>query len=288
MARYLLLVCGLFSALTALSQIPDFSPYISTITIEGKELTILRVPGVKTHEKLPYQEAVDNTQRDLDRARKLLAEGTSKAGYMMEHNLEMYLVFIEHIPSFPIRYYREEAKAYEEWSKLLFQREWDARAARVQRAKDSVRVEQLKEGYYWIIPDSVWVKQQPDAKAATIGRIYRLSYIKAYEVDGKPDWSEIQFGDHTGYILLDQLATDWDELELSDEETEKLKKGRYYNFIPTAAYKAKLAREKAAEEAAFERANRPPKRNYIRGPKGGCYYLDSNGKKQYVDHSFCR
>jgi len=26
---------------------------------------------------------------------------------------------------------------------------------------------------------------------------------------------------------------------------------------------------------------------YIRGPRGGCYYLSSSGKKVYVDHSLC-
>lgn len=29
-------------------------------------------------------------------------------------------------------------------------------------------------------------------------------------------------------------------------------------------------------------------RSYIRGPRGGCYYINSNGKKTYVDRSNCR
>lgn len=29
-------------------------------------------------------------------------------------------------------------------------------------------------------------------------------------------------------------------------------------------------------------------REYIRGPKGGCYYLAPSGRKVYVDHSNCR
>lgn len=28
--------------------------------------------------------------------------------------------------------------------------------------------------------------------------------------------------------------------------------------------------------------------NYIRGPRGGCYYLNRNGNKTYVDRSLCR
>ena len=28
-------------------------------------------------------------------------------------------------------------------------------------------------------------------------------------------------------------------------------------------------------------------RSYIRGPRGGCYYINSNGNKTYVDRSMC-
>lgn len=28
-------------------------------------------------------------------------------------------------------------------------------------------------------------------------------------------------------------------------------------------------------------------REYHRGPRGGCYYINSKGKKVYVDHSYC-
>ncbi|HVF46675.1 MAG TPA: nuclear transport factor 2 family protein [Pyrinomonadaceae bacterium] len=31
-----------------------------------------------------------------------------------------------------------------------------------------------------------------------------------------------------------------------------------------------------------------PSRTYIKGPRGGCYYLNSGGKKIYVDHSNCK
>lgn len=33
--------------------------------------------------------------------------------------------------------------------------------------------------------------------------------------------------------------------------------------------------------------NPSTERTYITGPKGGCYYINSNGNKTYVDHSLC-
>jgi hypothetical protein len=29
------------------------------------------------------------------------------------------------------------------------------------------------------------------------------------------------------------------------------------------------------------------RRTYIRGPRGGCYYVSDSGRKVYVDHSMC-
>ncbi|KGE14478.1 hypothetical protein [Sphingobacterium deserti] len=34
-------------------------------------------------------------------------------------------------------------------------------------------------------------------------------------------------------------------------------------------------------------SNRAKQRQYIRGPRGGCYYINSNGNKTYVDRSMC-
>lgn len=30
-----------------------------------------------------------------------------------------------------------------------------------------------------------------------------------------------------------------------------------------------------------------PSRSYVRGPRGGCYYINSSGNKTYVDRSLC-
>ena len=34
-------------------------------------------------------------------------------------------------------------------------------------------------------------------------------------------------------------------------------------------------------------ANRSESRTYLRGSRGGCYYLNSNGKKTYVERGLC-
>jgi len=38
----------------------------------------------------------------------------------------------------------------------------------------------------------------------------------------------------------------------------------------------------------YRPAEQRPVREYITGPRGGCYYINRNGNKTYVDRSMCR
>lgn len=52
---------------------------------------------------------------------------------------------------------------------------------------------------------------------------------------------------------------------------------------------------KSSASSHRDRASRPSAghryaatgRAYITGPRGGCYYINANGRKVYVDHSYC-
>lgn len=45
--------------------------------------------------------------------------------------------------------------------------------------------------------------------------------------------------------------------------------------------------QSSAKENYIESTN-TPSRTYHSGKRGGCYYLTSSGKKEYVDKSHCR
>lgn len=42
-----------------------------------------------------------------------------------------------------------------------------------------------------------------------------------------------------------------------------------------------------AVSSPVEKPVKVPGRTYVRGPKGGCYYLNASGKKTYVNREFC-
>lgn len=44
----------------------------------------------------------------------------------------------------------------------------------------------------------------------------------------------------------------------------------------------------AAKKTVIATPGESGKREYLRGPMGGCYYIRPNGKKSYVDHAFCK
>ena len=43
----------------------------------------------------------------------------------------------------------------------------------------------------------------------------------------------------------------------------------------------------AATSGASAQTTTSDSRTYTKGPKGGCYYINSSGRKSYVDHSLC-
>ena len=43
----------------------------------------------------------------------------------------------------------------------------------------------------------------------------------------------------------------------------------------------------AVAVVASPQSSQTDNRTYTRGPKGGCYYLSTSGRKVYVDHSLC-
>ncbi|SFM58374.1 SH3 domain-containing protein [Chitinophaga sp. YR627] len=273
----------LLLTISIFGQTHDVTPWVKKKTVDGKEITILRVPD--TQFGSPLVGPVSDVQYLLDRLANYYDKSPSYGGMDIYGNIERDCQNIEKEDSrFPVQYYRDEVKAFKDLKeemivKALAQKKADEEKAFFAR---------LKANYAWISGDSLNVRTRPDAKSPSIGKIRRLSYIKAYEVDNNPDWAEINFGEHTGYVLREHVAADWDEMPLSHEDSTRLESGQQHYFTPTAAYTAQLKRAAAAEERAMRVANTAPARKYYTGPRGGCYYLDGKGNKQYVDRSYCR
>jgi hypothetical protein len=58
--------------------------------------------------------------------------------------------------------------------------------------------------------------------------------------------------------------------------------------IAAALKRERRVTAKKQTKAKPRRASVAAGSGYIRGPRGGCYYINSSGRKEYVDRSLCR
>ena len=287
----ILLPCMLFTV-SARSQTVDYSKYIKTIDVDGKQLTVLRlgydIPDSRIN---GFVVEIESMLKSLKYDYK-----TTMARAEDSHlGVEYFCKEIEKVNStFPVHYYRDELQAFSELHNAIKQQEqkkWDDRIAQQKeierQERETQRIRALKFGHFWINRDSINVRSKPNTQSPIIGQIHRLSSVKAYDVDNKPDWSEIEFDDYTGYVLGKYLANDWEELNPDSDDSTKLLSG-YYNFVANETVVAQVKRANAAKEArSLGAGSSTPGRKYHVGPKGGCYFINSHGNKEYVDRSYC-
>ena len=57
---------------------------------------------------------------------------------------------------------------------------------------------------------------------------------------------------------------------------------------PTIMIGKKKSKVRQRERSPSGSVSTKPSSQYILGPRGGCYYINSNGKKTYVDHDKCQ
>ena len=83
-------------------------------------------------------------------------------------------------------------------------------------------------------------------------------------------------------VLLGMNKGDFQEVRLTNLKSKKV--NRYL-------YKPKYKKLGPFASNYSQKLNRPSidySRSYLTGEKGGCYYLNSNGNRVYVDRAFCK
>lgn len=78
----------------------------------------------------------------------------------------------------------------------------------------------------------------------------------------------------------------------TDGKTVLLKSDGTWEYVKDRSTSSNINQFKSTSSSPSSRRTNNSKsssssRNYIRGPRGGCYYINSNGNKTYVDRSMC-
>jgi hypothetical protein len=157
------------------------------------------------------------------------------------------------------------------------------------RYADSVELAALVAGFAFVKLPFVWMKEKPAMASSNLGKVYRNSYVYVDDFIDNTHYIKVTVGDkHTGYLLRSEVVATLDSLETAADTLADLKDHRSYGFTASAAYQARLNQEAAQEAAELRAMNSAPKRKLIRGPKGGCYFINSSGNKEYVDRGLCK
>lgn len=140
--------------------------------------------------------------------------------------------------------------------------------------------------YYFISKPYVRIREKSVNGGRIMGKLYLGTYIKIEDIDETgevsvkvPGLQSVEGVIHTG-DYVDSL----DKLKITEEQLNIFKSRQYAKFEIDPAYEA----ARRQQTASTSRPESPKTRTYIKGPRGGCYYINANGHKVYVDRSFCQ
>ncbi len=288
-------------------------------------LTTLEINGT-THEILRVREdkIISNAKGYIVRIQNTLAEYYKQ--YQSNQHIDLPYYFddnsvLKSVDSdWPTEYYENEFKEYQRYEKALSKREQRlkdsleyVRRIEQKRISDSISIVRKKEsdslafvervkGFYFVNKDYILLKEKPSENSKTIGKIFSGSYIKVLGYSDNSKYIKVTLQDIEGYVEKNDIVDDLDKLSVSNSDLTTYKSRQYYKYEPNydyvkedkVSYSTSSSFVSGSTKTTKQKINTSTKKRsytqsirYIRGPRGGCYYITSGGTKTYVDRSYC-
>ncbi len=157
---------------------------------------------------------------------------------------------------------------------VVYYERYQAQARKSAAQKDSIEVHERTKNYYFACIDNLILYDKPNGSKR--GKISLGSYVSIYNQPIKNGFIMIDVCGYEGYVLKKHLV-------------------KYINDLPNSADKQSLREnnycgyESISVKQSHERSGTIISNTvrYQRGPRGGCYYINSSGRKEYVDRSLC-
>ncbi|HEY4150108.1 MAG TPA: hypothetical protein VGM41_14315 [Chitinophagaceae bacterium] len=289
--KVLLFVCIQCLYLNASAQQMTPKPsWLKDTVIAGISVQQLRVPKEEITSR--WITHILFIQRDLDQDLKR-ARAWERVGF---NGTSAEIMFIRNQePSWPVEYYQKEMDAYEAYNNTIPAHEQKIVDSIVKVNDEKERLAALVKGYCFISKPFIIIRETAIDGGHTMGKLYFGTYVKVEDADdgGTAYVTVPGLPGVEGIIHTSDYVDSLYKLKATDEEMSILKSRRYAKFEIDPVYAAAIKKEQQAEarreQAASRSTSRSSKRRtYITGPRGGCYYINSNGNKVYVDHSFCQ
>jgi hypothetical protein len=206
-----------------------------------------------------------------------------------------------------ISFYQREVEFYQRYEKIIKPRELliadslvqaKRRIEKEKRKTDSLALIERTKGYYFVNAPQLSLLAQANVSSKALGTIEPYSYVKKVqekELNGYAkikviDWRDVDEAE--GFVLATFLVNSLDKVTVSSPNRETAFKGYFASFIkksdsPSNSSSYQSSQFKSTPSSTKTTRSSEPSRTYYRGPRGGCYYYSSSGKKVYVDHSYC-
>ena len=117
-----------------------------------------------------------------------------------------------------------------------------------------------------VIAENANLRETPSTAGLAEGEVPEGTIVKI--LDEKLPWYVVRVGDRVGWM---HGAT----LLFIDNVTSNSEREPVRVVTPAETYSLPEPRRSTSDKA------------YIRGPRGGCYYISGSGRKVYVDRSMC-
>lgn len=283
---------------------------ISEVEINGTMVKVLRVPEEKIISNAKGY--IVRIQNQLDNFYKL---------YKINEHLDIPYYFDDIITlktldkDWATEYYDNEVKEYRKYEQELTLTEKrikdsieTARRVEQKRIFDSLQLARRKyedslayaervEGYLFINKEFALLKDKASEKGKTIGKVYLGSYLKVLGYSDNSPYVKVTLQDIEGYVNKDDLTDSIDKIQAANADIATYKSRRYYKYEPNYEYVpeqqqfviSSVASGNSSKTKSPQTKKQPVARSvrYIRGPRGGCYYM-SGSSKVYVDRSLCK
>lgn len=305
---------GIFNKIKDGKKKKNIEAGLSTIEINGTNCKILRVKDEKI---------ISNAKGYIIRIQNTLSEYYKQ--YQSNQHVDLPSYFDD--PSllksidndWPTEYYENEYKEYQKYEKAFSQREQRSNDSleyvrRIEQKRlsdsisitkkmefDSVAYAQRVQGFYFVNKDFILLKEKPYESSRTIGKIFLGSYVKVLGYNENSKYIKVNLQNIEGFVKNSDLVDDLEKISVASSDLKTFKNRQYYKYEPnydivkekqnsysSSAYingSTKTTKQKA--KTSTKSRSYKQSINYIRGPRGGCYYITSGGTKTYVDRGYC-
>lgn len=117
-----------------------------------------------------------------------------------------------------------------------------------------------------VIAENAKLRETPSTTGLAEGEVPEGTVVKI--LDEKLPWYVVRVGDRVGWMHGATLLFPDNATTTSEREPERA-------TAPSETYSLPQSTRSTADKT------------YIRGPRGGCYYISGSGRKVYVDRSMC-